>query len=218
MHDPWQIWLASPPAAVHFDPGAQSFEDQRRWQRLHGSRDREDWKVSRALLAHVRPGEVPRSLSHSGGHAALAIGPPGALVGVDIERIDERRDCLRLARFAFADEEAEQIGALPADARTERFYVLWTLKEACIKALGLTLLDGLRRCVFTVHGERWRAEIPTGSRWAARVYRPRPSHYLGLFAITPDGEPQWSENEWPQPSAVSWPRPVTLVSTQHQCR
>lgn len=198
-----QLWLALPEAAERFDPAAQSFEDRRRWSRMADHRSRADWMVSRALLAHAAGVGSARSLGHSGGFAALALAPADARIGVDLERADERRDCMRLARSAFSVREAAQMEALPEDLRTERFYVLWTLKEACIKALGLTLLDGLKRCVFLCEGGLWRSEIPTGGSWEARVYRPRPALYLGLMAAPPALE--WTQHEWPEPASAAWP-------------
>jgi 4'-phosphopantetheinyl transferase len=209
MRDAWQLWLATPDAASAFEPAAQSFEDRRRWQRLEALGERPDWRVSRALLAHVRPHGSAHSLSHSGAHALLALGPPEAALGVDIERIDARRDCARLARFAFAADEAAQLEALEPGAQVERFYTLWTLKEACIKALRLTLLDGLRRCVFTVRAGAWHGEVPVARHWAASVYRPRPTHYAAVFALA-DAAPDWVQHEWPRSPSARWQHALSL--------
>jgi phosphopantetheinyl transferase len=155
------------------------------------------------LLAHVGPTAGTRSLSHAHGFAALALAPEGSRVGVDIEHLDPRRDCLRLARFAFAPVEAAQIEAIEDRARPERFYALWTLKEACIKALGLSLLEGLRRCIFTVTDGEWRGELPASIPWKAHLYRPRPTLYLAVV-VTP-GANEWSQYEWPDGAAPTWP-------------
>ncbi|MGH8310306.1 MAG: 4'-phosphopantetheinyl transferase family protein, partial [Steroidobacteraceae bacterium] len=116
-----QLWLALPEAAERFDPAAQSFEDRRRWSRMAADRSRADWAVSRALLAHAAGAGSARSLSHSGGFAALALAPTDARIGVDLEHADERRDCMRLARFAFSAREAAQMEALPGSLQAERF-------------------------------------------------------------------------------------------------
>ncbi|MGQ0835034.1 MAG: 4'-phosphopantetheinyl transferase family protein [Gammaproteobacteria bacterium] len=197
-----QLWLALPEAAERFDPAAQSFEDSRRWSRMADHRSRADWMVSRALLAHAAGVGSARSLGHSGGFAALALAPADARIGVDLEHADERRDCMRLARFAFSVREAAQMQALPGSLQDERFHVLWTLKEACIKALGLTLLDGLKRCVFGCDAGLWRGEIPTRESWEARVYRPRPALYLGVVAAP---ALEWTQHEWPEPASAAWP-------------
>ncbi len=211
MTDAWQLWLAGPDAAARFDPDAQSFEDRRRWERAQLSPRGSDWAVSRALLAQAVPGERARSLSHSGGFAALAVGPAGSRLGVDLERVDPRRDPRRLARFAFDAREAEQLEALSGAARNERFYALWTLKEAAIKALGLTLLQGLRRCVFLEQSGGWSVHLPIATRiLSMQVFRPGPNLYLGALVI---GEPavRWRELEWPTASAAPWERIDLIV-------
>lgn len=198
-----QLWLALPEAAERFDPAAQSFEDSRRWSRMADHRSRADWMVSRALLAHAAGVGSARSLGHSGGFAALALAPADGRIGIDVERADERRDCMRLARFSFAPEEVAQMEPLNDDLRRDRFYVLWTLKEACIKALGLTLLVGLRRCVFTIEHGRWHARLATAGSWEARVYRPRPTLYLAAMTLPPAAD--WTQHEWPEPAQAQWP-------------
>lgn len=170
---------------------------------MTGAALRLDWKVSRALLAHVGANDAARSLSHARGHAALALVPPGTRVGVDIEVADARRDCLRLARFAFAPVEAEAIAALDDAARRAHFYALWTLKEACIKAFGLTLLDGLRRCVFTSGKAGWQGHVPTAAPWGACLFRPDSELFLAVVSQPPmDG---WQQVEWPVPCVRAWP-------------
>jgi hypothetical protein len=202
--DAWELWLASPDAAVRFDSQAQSFEDRRRWARGLPAQRSSAWAVSRALLAHVDPGDRARSLSHAGGFAALAVGPAGSRIGVDLEHVDPRRDPLRLARFAFDAREAAQLEALRGAARTERFYVLWILKEAAIKALGLTLLKGLRHCVFLKDGDGWRVRLPLAMpAVAVQLFRPRPDLYLGAL-IVGQKSVRWRELEWPSGPEGAW--------------
>lgn len=206
MTDPWQLWLASPEAALRFDPDQQSFEDRRRWSRGLPAHRGSEWAVSRALLAHAAPDGRARSLSHAGGFAALAVGPAGTRLGVDLEGVDPRRDPLRLARFAFDAREVAQMEPLSGPAREERFYVLWTLKEAAIKALGLTLLHGLRRCVFQEASDGWSVRLPTpATPLSAQVFRPRPDLYVGALVL---GEKtvRWRELEWPAGPPPAWER------------
>jgi 4'-phosphopantetheinyl transferase len=207
---PWQLWLATPEAAERFDPAAQSFEDKRRFSRMSPDAARAEWATSRALLAHVAPVDLARSLSHSRDFAALALAPAGFRIGIDVEQVDARRNCIQLARFAFAPVEAAQMEALDVTARRERFYILWTLKEACIKTFGLRLLVGLRRCVFTFDGGRWQAQLPIAGRWEGLIYRPRPTLYLAAtFGPSPAA---WTQTEWPQPAAASWPLIARVIA------
>ncbi|MFD5466894.1 4'-phosphopantetheinyl transferase family protein [Kitasatospora sp. NPDC127059] len=77
------------------------------------------------------------SLSHSGELALLAVAPRP--VGVDVETVRSGRDVDRLSRRFFPSQERELValGGRPAFAR------LWTRKEACVKASGGRLTEGL---------------------------------------------------------------------------
>ena len=68
--------------------------------------------------------------------AAFALGQE---IGVDIERIRDSGLETRIARQHFARTEILQLEQLPEQARLERFFELWTLKESYAKALGLGL-------------------------------------------------------------------------------
>ena len=115
------------------------------------------------------------------------------------------RDVLRLARFAFAPGEVAQLEALGAGEALGRFYLLWTLKEACAKALGLPLLAALRECSFISEHQHWRASLPAGDRWSAGVWAPRPGLVLSVVVIGPAADTAgWCCREWPGTPA-DWP-------------
>ncbi len=78
------------------------------------------------------------NLSHSGEIALVAIGHERE-VGVDVERIEARRNLLALARRALPAEEAARIEALPAESRLAAFHAAWTRREAVAKCLGTGL-------------------------------------------------------------------------------
>ena len=75
------------------------------------------------------------SLSHSRDWLACAVTASNA-IGVDIEFCDPAREFSKLARRFFQSQEYEALQALPAADRGARFYDLWTLKEARVKASG----------------------------------------------------------------------------------
>jgi 4'-phosphopantetheinyl transferase len=79
-------------------------------------------------------GGIRLSIAHSGGVALCAAARFG--LGADIERASSRRHIDSIAGFAFS--EAERDG-LRGPGREERFFALWTLKEAHLKRLGLGL-------------------------------------------------------------------------------
>lgn len=77
------------------------------------------------------------NLSHSDGLVVLAV----ALrpVGVDVEYLARVGRTVELANRYFSSLEVAALQALPEASRRDRFFALWTLKEAYIKARGLGL-------------------------------------------------------------------------------
>jgi phosphopantetheinyl transferase len=234
---PLALWLAGPAALPLFEVQAQTPEDLERWRRIVSPRRRAEWEVSRALLAHVRrrlgipgaavgPGSgvpaAPRqpdstqqaspglqlSLSHSGGYAAVAASTEALRLGVDLECERRGRDVERLARFGFSEAEQAQLAALPFEARPERFYVLWTLKEAFAKALSLELFASLSRCTFLEEHGEWRGVVPATGEWVAQVFKPAAALVLSIVALLPHGMSTdrcgVCTSEWPEPQAQSW--------------
>ena len=60
-------------------------------------------------------------------------------IGVDVECARKPRRVEAIAQRFFSDLEATQLLSLPGDQQQSRFYDLWTLKEAYIKACGMGL-------------------------------------------------------------------------------
>lgn len=90
-----------------------------------------------ALLRGV-PAPMSFSVSHSGRHGLLALARAGRL-GVDVEVRAARRDLDALMAAVLTPGERAEIESATADQRLARFYGLWTIKEALLKALGTGL-------------------------------------------------------------------------------
>jgi 4'-phosphopantetheinyl transferase len=60
-------------------------------------------------------------------------------VGVDVEYLPRVGKMLDIASNFFSPTEVEQLQSLPQEKQMSRFYDLWTLKEAYIKACGMGL-------------------------------------------------------------------------------
>jgi 4'-phosphopantetheinyl transferase len=82
------------------------------------------------------------SISHCTGMVVCAISREWEL-GVDVEPLD-RRAPLDLADRYFCEAERAALLALPQARRASRFFELWTLKEAVVKATGRGLSQGLQ--------------------------------------------------------------------------
>lgn len=133
------MWWADKSAARNYRADLLSPADARRAGTLRSAKARDDWQVSRALLQCVRADAATAyvvSLSHSGGYALCARAPVGWAVGVDLERV-RSRDTEALAAWVCDESERAWLRDAAADQRLERFYMLWTLKEAFVKAAGL---------------------------------------------------------------------------------
>jgi 4'-phosphopantetheinyl transferase len=76
------------------------------------------------------------SLSHSGGWAAVALAPGPRPVGVDLELV--RAEPPRLP-----SRVPGRVRDWVVPGRPEHFYRAWTRMEACVKAVGARLTDGL---------------------------------------------------------------------------
>ena len=84
------------------------------------------------------------SLSHTDGMVACAI-CQHAEVGVDVETVSPDTPALELAKRYFAATEYDMLRHTPDHDLSGRFFAIWTLKEAYIKARGMGLslpLDG----------------------------------------------------------------------------
>lgn len=225
----FQLWFASPQALCHFDPAMLSAADRHRFDAIRNPQRREEFSVSRTLLAHVAvPAASAWSLSHSNGHAALAAGragwAAGWTIGVDLEQ-HRPRDVGSIAQFAFSERESSMLLALASPQRERLFYLLWVMKEALAKALQLPLLEALRSCAFNLQGGSWSAAIPTQRCWSVTAFEPRPKMSLAVACVGNEGEalscPEIEIWEWPTAPPVrsrpaQWPC-VTAVDSANRC-
>ncbi|MFD8971501.1 4'-phosphopantetheinyl transferase family protein [Streptomyces sp. NPDC059593] len=121
------------------------------------------------------------SLSHSAGWVAAAVGADRD-VGIDVQT--PAPVAARLLRLCCSPEDADTLTALPEHSRRREFAWLFTVQEACVKALG-TGLSGrpwtvpvrLGQRSGTWHHLHWTAPrtaqpVPTGCAWTERrVFR-----------------------------------------------
>lgn len=155
-----------------------SAEERQRYQRFLFAEDRQRFLLTRAAIRillsrydsrqqpgdwqfgknkHGRPEllEQPAhqldtlsfNISHSDGVIVIAFSTDGQ-AGVDIESIDIKRRSVDLANRYFSPLECSALMELPTDEQEERFFDLWTLKEAFVKACGTGLKIPLRWFTF----------------------------------------------------------------------
>ena len=158
-----QLWLAwldkEDPDSFR---SSLSDDERARAGRLRSPRRPDRYTVARGILRHLlgrylahRPerlvfsygphgkpelaGDLQEQLSfnvsHSGGLAVFAVAN-GFEVGVDVEEIHPVSDLEATASIFFSPDELAKFEALPTDGKLERFFTVWTCKEAVLKALG----------------------------------------------------------------------------------
>jgi len=78
------------------------------------------------------------SISHAGAYVVACVADEGE-IGIDLEFVDPGRHAPKVARRFFSAAEADWLATQPGD----RFFMLWVLKEAYVKALGCGIFGGL---------------------------------------------------------------------------
>ncbi|MFC8365093.1 4'-phosphopantetheinyl transferase family protein [Streptomyces griseorubiginosus] len=162
------------------------------------------------------------SLSRADGLALLAV-CTAAPVGVDLERVGTQTQALALARRFLPAVEAADVRRLsgatqpaPGEAAADpdgpaarvAYHRLLSRKEACVKASGGRLLDGLRLDVLTP-GTVLGDGAFSGQRWFLRDL-PAPPGFVAALATVGDAEPglrlfdwEWAAGPPPDPAADS---------------
>jgi 4'-phosphopantetheinyl transferase len=120
------------------------------------------------------------SLSRSGGHALLAVCVT-APVGVDLEGVEDSGLTMALATRFLPDEESAHVSAQPGpDGPQVAYHRLLSRKEACVKASGGRLLDGLGLAVLAA------GDVPGTGRYAGQSWRlcdlPVPPRFVAALA------------------------------------
>ena len=105
------------------------------------------------------------NLSHAGQYA-VAVLARDADVGVDVESTRRPADCERLAQRVFSASEQ----ACVAEGGRRTFFMLWSQKEALMKALGCGWADGKIQRRTALEPVAYQLEPATGARiWARTI-------------------------------------------------
>ena len=165
-----RLYLAAPDCAAHYHAGLLDAADRAHLVRHPARAAQTGWQVSRFLKQQAAADgfsgspNFSGSLSHSGGHAVLAVPSADFPVGVDLERLHPRRFDAWPDWVLHADEARW----LQQHAELADYYALWMLKEALLKATGQGLAEmpqtGLRP-----NGDCWRL-CAGGRLWQGAVF------------------------------------------------
>jgi len=134
-------------------------------------------------------------------------------VGVDIERISTRSEPLALSERFFRYSEHAVLVELAESARLDRFFLMWTLKEALGKAHGLGVLTGTDTTHFdmpdqnTLEALSWEPQFQQA--WLASA-APGRHHRLALCVLCEESTSvgvrvEWDQTGWAESAGeLSW--------------
>ena len=105
----------------------------------------------------------------------VALATHAGLAGIDVERVEEERDVSQIAQRFFSDEERGWISG----GSVARFYMLWVLKEAFVKAHGRSIFGGLEKLRCTVEPPHIAARAEEGGYDSLSLYQDS-DMFLGL--------------------------------------
>jgi 4'-phosphopantetheinyl transferase len=211
------------PDAIAAAVATLSDEERAQHGRFHFAEDARDYAAAHALLRTVlsRDGaRAPRdwqfgktpagkpflrdadagggasfSLSHTRGMVACAV-TRDADVGIDVERIDRDVNADGIAMRFFAPAETAALGRVAPELRAHRFFDLWTLKEALVKALGLGLSFPLNRVAFDVDELAAAPAIAFSGppdipalQWQFELFTPAPGYRAAVAIRRHSGSP-----------------------------
>lgn len=153
----------------------------------YGDRAPERWRFNKTangkpFLVDQGEDRASFSLSHTTGMVACAV-TAGVDVGVDVECVDRHVEMADIAARFFAPAEAAHLRQLDPEVQRNRFFDLWTLKEALVKALGTGMATSLAALAFTVGADgniRLDAPEVETNAWQFGLFGPGPRHRLAV--------------------------------------
>jgi 4'-phosphopantetheinyl transferase len=93
------------------------------------------------------------NLSHSGERLLVAVSGAASVmaIGVDLEVLRPVTHLSGLCRRCLTSAETDAVLSLPRAETNQRFFRYWTGKEACLKALGLGIVDSMQSLELTLN-------------------------------------------------------------------
>lgn len=140
------------------------------------------------------------NLSHAGEEALLGIGRQ-LHIGVDIEQVRPVADLKELAGAVLSARELASFTTLNPEERSERFFRIWTCKEAAVKAngagLAIALPDVLIEPVTLVEYARFEAvgAMPGSQRLYGMGFCPVAGYHAAV--VTEAADFQVTLRDWP---------------------
>jgi 4'-phosphopantetheinyl transferase len=165
---------------------------------LAGYCDTDPATLSFARNRHGKPALARRgtgpnlqfSVSHTGDCCMLALRLDHA-IGIDIEKLRELPQAAAIAQSYFTAAESAVLAALQGTAQRDAFFLLWTHKEAAVKALGIDLAAHLGRLEFErdpagqLRLAGWDGDTSVTQRWSVLRLDAEPGYVAALASEHP---------------------------------
>ncbi|MDQ6911445.1 MAG: 4'-phosphopantetheinyl transferase superfamily protein [Verrucomicrobiota bacterium] len=129
------------------------------------------------------------SLSHTRGLVALLVSF-ATHAGIDVEQMERTNDLKLVAQRVCSKRELEWLDQLTNEKWQERFFQLWTLKEAYAKARGLGLGLPLQNISFEIDPQG-RVTADDEGDWQFHLERVAPNHMLAGAVRRDKSDPQY---------------------------
>jgi phosphopantetheine--protein transferase-like protein len=126
------------------------------------------------------------NISHSSGISLLAL-DTNSRVGVDVEKINPNVDYNAIIRHCFTEKENSYINEF-RDRSIQRFYRVWTRKEALLKALGIGIRELLNVEVLgksIYHMNEPGSEYYTNEAYLVNTLTYRQEYVISIASNTP---------------------------------
>lgn len=213
------VWIVALPASEHAWMEAWTLlspDEQARAGRFHQDADRRRYVYSHAALrtlltarlgcssaalsfrrtASGKPeldgASLQFNLSRSGNLAIVGL-CDGSAIGVDTEAVVEGTDYEAIARRGFSPAEVEWLTAASGPERLHRFYRLWVVREALVKAWG----TGLSVPAFTIQLEIDHDTPQPADRLNWQAYEAHEDQAQATAAVLkPKAEVRWHVTRW----------------------
>ena len=130
------------------------------------------------------------SLSYTDGLVGVAL-TLESRVGIDVENTSREIDCLAIAESYFSSDEHKELKLLSEPLLKKRFFRLWTLKEAYVKAQGSGLSIPLNEASFHLREKNKEQSKATsmvaddGRHWQFETFKPSEGH-RAAFCVCQD--------------------------------
>ncbi|HEY2573168.1 MAG TPA: 4'-phosphopantetheinyl transferase superfamily protein, partial [Verrucomicrobiaceae bacterium] len=136
---------------------------------------------------HPRAAGLDFSVTHADDCAIVALGE-AAGVGVDAEMIIDDEPSDELLEIIFNAEELDQWLALRAEDRRRAFTEAWTIKEACLKAVGMGLDGSPHETIVRFNPAGHAVPVFANPNWICERVNFCPSYAACCVVILPTSE------------------------------